>query len=57
MLPALSLVALGLGLVFRDGLAVIASAVLAALALLFAAGLGVATWHFGSAWLSGILPA
>jgi len=56
VLPALSLAALGLGLVFRDGLAVLASAVLAALSLLFTAALGMATWHFGSTWLGGLLP-
>jgi len=56
VLPALSLVALGLGLVFRDGLAVMASAVFAALAVLFTVGLAAATWHFGSAWLAGALP-
>lgn len=47
VLPALSLTALGLGLVFRDGAAAVLGGVFATLALLFTAGLGLAAWHWG----------
>lgn len=47
VLPALSLTAFGLGLVFRDGAVALAGGVLAALAVLFTAGLGLAAWHWG----------
>lgn len=44
VLPALSLVLPGVGLAFRDGLAVLLSAALAACALLYTAALGVVVW-------------
>lgn len=47
VLPALALMLLGLGLVFRDGLAVLLAAGMAAAALMFTAGLGVAAWWWG----------
>lgn len=52
VLPALSVVLLGLGLALRDGLAVLLSLVAAALAVAFAAGLGAALWWLGSAGLA-----
>lgn len=51
VLPALSVIAFGLGLVFRDGWLTIAGVVLAILAVGFAAGLAVGTWYLGAAWL------
>jgi hypothetical protein len=57
VLPALALMLLGLGLVFRDGVAVLLSAALAGGALLYTAGLGVAAWLWGLApllrWFQG----
>lgn len=47
LLPALSVMLLGLGLVFRDGLAVLLSAGLAGAALLYCIALGVAVWLCG----------
>lgn len=49
VLPALALMLLGLGLAFRDGVAVLLSAALAGSALLYTAGLGVAAWVWGLA--------
>lgn len=45
--PALALMLLGLGLVARDGLAVLAAAAVAAVALLFSAAVGAAAWFWG----------
>ena len=53
VLPALSLVLFGIGLAFRDGLAVLAGGAMALLALAFAVGLGLGAWHLGSTWLAG----
>lgn len=47
VLPALALMLLGLGLVFRDGVAVLLAAGTAAAALAFTAGLGLAAWWWG----------
>lgn len=56
VLPALALTAFGLGMVFRDGVAVLLGAVFGVLALAFTAGLGLAAWHWGgeglTAWLA-----
>lgn len=56
VLPALALTAFGLGMVFRDGAAVLLGAVFSVLALAFTAGLGLAAWHWGgeglAAWLA-----
>lgn len=49
VLPALALMLLGLGLVFRDGAAVLLSAATAGTALLYTGGLGVAAWFWGAA--------
>jgi hypothetical protein len=40
---------LGLGLVFRDGAAVLLSAAIATTAVLYTGGLGVAAWLWGMA--------
>jgi hypothetical protein len=47
LLPALALMLLGLGLVARDGLAVLAGAAMATLALLFSVLVGAAAWFWG----------
>ncbi|MBL8351178.1 MAG: exopolysaccharide biosynthesis protein [Burkholderiaceae bacterium] len=49
VLPALALMLLGLGLAFRDGVAVLLSTALAGTAVLYTAGLGVAAWVWGLA--------
>ena len=55
VLPALALSLLGLGLVFRDGLAVMASFLAGGAAVAYTAGLGMLAWHWGVgpllAWL------
>jgi len=55
VLPALSLVLLGLGLAFRDGVAVMLSAGVGALAVAYTTALGVLAWVWGveplMAWL------
>lgn len=48
VLPAISMVLLGLGLAFRDGLAVMLSAAAAVLATAYAAALGVGLWLLGA---------
>jgi hypothetical protein len=47
LLPALSLLLLGLGLAFRDGLAVLLSTAVATLAVAFTGGLGWLVWQHG----------
>lgn len=47
VLPAAATLLVGLGLAFRDGLAVLLGWATAALALLFSVGIGLAAWHFG----------
>ena len=49
VLPALALMLLGLGMVFRDGIAVLVSATLATSAVLYTAGLGLVAWIWGVA--------
>lgn len=51
LLPALAVTLFGLGLVFRDGLAMLAGAAMSAAALAFAVGLGAGAWVLGSQWL------
>ena len=53
LLPALALILIGLGLVFRDGLAVVVGLVGAGLALSVTAGLMAMTWIWGSEWILG----
>ncbi|OYU98174.1 MAG: hypothetical protein CFE45_17505 [Burkholderiales bacterium PBB5] len=55
VLPALALMLIGLGLVFRDGLAVLLGLAMAVLAIGVTAGLIVLAWTWGSAWLPGWL--
>lgn len=52
LLPAMAVVLLGVGLAFRDGLALAAGAATGALGLAFAAGLAVGTWMLGQQWLA-----
>jgi hypothetical protein len=56
VLPALALMLLGLGLVFRDGVAVLLSSLLATAAVLCTVGLVVACWVWGVAPLMRWLP-
>lgn len=51
VVPAMAIVALMAGLVWRDGRAVVASAVLSVLSVAIVAGLGWAAWATLSAWL------
>lgn len=53
VLPALALMLIGLGLVFRDGLAVLLGLLMAALAVFATAGLLLAAWVWGSGWILG----
>ena len=52
LLPALAMMFIGLGLVFRDGLAVVLGFVTAGLALCVTAGLILMAWTWGSDWLA-----
>jgi hypothetical protein len=55
VLPAIALSLLGLGLLFRDGLAVLLALLAGGVAVAYTAGLGVLAWHWGLdpllAWL------
>ena len=57
VLPATALMLLGLGLVFRDGMALLLAALMGLLALAFTAALGWLAWAWGLAplmqWLAG----
>ena len=53
LLPALALVLIGLGLVFRDGLAVILGLLMSGLALVATTGLLLIAWVGGSEWFLG----
>jgi hypothetical protein len=55
VLPALALVLLGLGLAFRDGLAVILAAVAGVGALAWTAAIGTAAWAATWAWVAAPL--
>lgn len=52
LLPALALLLIGLGLMFRDGLAVMLGLLMSGLALLATTGLLLLAWRWGGAWLS-----
>ena len=52
VLPALALMFIGLGLVFRDGVAVIFGLATAGLALFITAGLMLMAWIWGSEWIT-----
>jgi hypothetical protein len=53
VLPAVALVFIGLGLVFRDGLAMILGLLLSGLALVATIGLLLMVWILGSDWIRG----
>jgi hypothetical protein len=53
VLPALALMLIGLGLVFREGVAVVLGLMMAGLALLATAGLMLAAWVWGAEWILG----
>lgn len=52
LLPALAMMLIGLGLVFRDGVAVLLGLAMAGLALFVTAGLMLMTWIWGSEWIT-----
>lgn len=52
VLPALALMLIGLGLVFRDGVAVVLGQITAGLALLVTAGLILMAWAWGGEWIT-----
>ena len=52
VLPALAMMLIGLGLVFRDGVAVVLALATAGLALFVAAGLLLMAWAWGSDWIT-----
>lgn len=54
VLPALALMLTGLGLVFRDGVAVVLGLAMAALAMFVTAGVMLMAWAWGSEWLLGL---
>jgi hypothetical protein len=53
VLPALALMLIGLGLVFRDGVAVVLGLAMAGLAVCVTAGMMLMVWAWGSEWLLG----
>jgi hypothetical protein len=53
LLPALALMLIGLGLVFRDGIAVILGLLMSGVALVATAGLSLMAWVWGSEWILG----
>ena len=55
VLPALALMLIGLGLVFRDGVAVVLGLAMAALAMCVTAGVMLMAWVWGREWLLGLL--
>lgn len=57
VLPALALLLIGLGLVFRDGVAVVFGLAVSALALCASTGLVLMAWFWGGEWLPGWIGA
>ena len=55
VLPAVALMLIGLGLVFRDGVAVVLGLAMAALAMCVTAGVMLMVWVWGREWLLGFL--
>ena len=53
LLPALALVFIGLGLVFRDGVAVAVGLLVSGVALVATSGLLLMAWVWGSEWILG----
>jgi len=54
VLPALALMLIGLGLVFRDGVAVVLGLAMAGLTICVTAGVMLMAWAWGSEWLLGL---
>ena len=54
VLPALALMLIGPGLVFRDVVAVVLGLAMAALAMCVTAGVMLMAWAWGSEWLLGL---
>lgn len=55
LLPALALLLIGLGLVFRDGIAVILGLLMSGVALVATTGLLLLAWIWGSEWILGLV--
>lgn len=55
VLPAVALSFIGLGLVFRDGLAVLLGLLMSGLALFATTGLLLMAWVWGSEWIVGLV--
>jgi hypothetical protein len=53
-MTALALMLIGLGLVFRDGVAVVLGLAMAILAMCVTAGVMLMAWAWGSEWLLGL---
>ena len=53
VLPALALMLIGLGVVFRDGVAVILGLLMSGVALVATTGLLLMAWIWGSEWILG----
>ncbi len=53
LLPALALMLIGLGLVFRDGIAVILGLLMSGVAWVATTGLLLMAWIWGSEWSRG----
>jgi len=56
LLPALAMMLIGLGLVFRDGVAVVLGLITAALAFFITAALVLMAWVYGSEWILRWVP-
>lgn len=52
VLPALAMMFIGLGMVFRDGVAIVVGMATAGLALLFTCGVMLTAWVWGSEWVT-----
>jgi hypothetical protein len=55
LLPALALVLIALGIVFRDGIVLVCGLLLSGVALVVTTGLFLAVWAWGSAWILNLL--
>jgi len=53
LLPAVALVFIGLGLVFRDGVAVILGLLMSGVAMVATTGMLLMAWAWGSEWILG----
>ena len=56
LLPSIAIMLIGVGLVFRDGLAVLLGHVMAVLALIITSGALLLVWILGSEWATGWIP-